>query len=124
MTKISCIILIITLSHSLYSNPLSEDDLKNRSYKHYRNGLNEYNKENYSDALIELERSIKYRSTRKARKLTEDIRKKGISYYDSGVALLNFNKELAKQYLEKALPLIDPQDKKTREHINSLLKSL
>ena len=124
MIRISSIILILVINNSLYADPLSEDDLRNRSYKHYRNGLNEYNKENYSGALVELETSIKYRSTKKARKLTEDIHKKGISYYDSGVALLNFNRELAKQYLEKALPLIDPQDKKTKEHINSLLKSL
>ncbi|HOW16928.1 MAG TPA: hypothetical protein PK443_04365, partial [bacterium] len=70
MIRISSIILILVINNSLYADPLSEDDLRNRSYKHYRNGLNEYNKENYSGALVELETSIKYRSTKKARKLT------------------------------------------------------
>ncbi len=115
-------LLILSLMFNLNAKTLSEDEIKNKAYIYYRNGVNEYNKENYAEALKNLEKSNQYRSTKKTRKLIENIRKKGKSFYETGTALVNFDKEMSVKYLEKALPLIDPKDKKTVEHINSLLQ--
>ena len=122
MTWILTTVCILLTSLSINAKELSPEELKYKAYIYYKNGVNEYNKENYEQALIQLQRSLQYRSLTKTRKLVEDIRKKGISFYENGTALINFDKELATKYLQKALPLIDPKDKKTVEHINSLLK--
>ncbi len=113
--------LILISIFNLYSVELSVEQLKNKAYVQYKAGVNEYNKENYELALQHFQKSLQYRPLTKTRKFVEDIRKKGKSYYETGVALTNFNKELSIQYLKKALPLIDPVDKKTIEHINELL---
>lgn len=115
-------LILLSLFFNVEARVLSDEELRNKAYIYYRDGVNEYNKENYPEALKNLEKSLKYRSTKKTRKLIEDIRDKGKNFYDTGTALLNFDREMSVKYLQKALPLIDPKDKKTIEHINSLLQ--
>ncbi len=120
MTFILLLTSLFFSSQNIYAKELSPDEVKNKSYIYYKNGVTEYNKENYDEALKQLQKSLLYRSSTRTRKLIEEIRKKGKSFYETGIALINFDKEMATQYLQKALPLIDPKDKKTIEHIKEL----
>ena len=61
---------------------------------------------------------------KKSRKLIQQIREIGYSNVKTGIALINFKPELAKQYLTRSKALIDPKDKKTMAKIDGELRSL
>ena len=122
MTLVLLLASMFFASNNIHAKELSPDEVKNKSYIYYKNGVTEYNKEHYDEALQQLQKSLVYRSSTRTKKLIDEIRKKGKSFYETGIALINFDKEMATQYLQKALPLIDPKDKKTIEHIKALLK--
>ncbi len=95
-----------------------------KSWKYYRNASNEFNKGNYEQALSNAQRSLMFKPNKKSRKLIQKIRELGYSNVKTGVALINFDPVLAKQYLIRSKALIEPTDKRTMTKIEEALRSL
>ena len=95
-----------------------------KSWKYYKDASNEYNKGNYEQALTNAQKSLMFKPNKKSRKLIQQIREIGYSNVKTGIALINFKPELAKQYLTRSKALIDPKDKKTMAKIDGELRSL
>ncbi len=121
------IILTLLVCFCLNASAAKVVDPKDPVYKswlYYKNASNEFNKGNYELALDNALKSNMFRPNKKSRTLVQKIREIGYSNVKTGVALVNFNPELAKDYLTKAKVLIDPRDKKTMSQIEKTLISL
>lgn len=95
-----------------------------KSWKYYKDASNEYNEGNYEHALLNAQKSLMFKPNKKSRKLIQQIREIGYNNVKTGTALINFNPELAKQYLTRSKALIDPKDKKTMTKIDESLRTL
>ena len=103
---------------------LNPADPAYKSWKYYKDASNEYNKGNYEQALTNAQKSLMFKPNKKSRKLIQQIREIGYNNVKTGTALINFNPELAKQYLTRSKALVDPKDKKTMAKIDGELRSL
>ena len=120
-------IIIVLIFCGLNAHAAKVVDTKDPVYKswlYYKNASNEFNKGNYEVALDNAQKSNMFKPNKKSRKLVQKIREIGYSNVKTGIALINFNPELAKDYLTKAKALIDPRDKKTMTQIDKTLISL
>jgi hypothetical protein len=119
------VLILLFVCSSLHAKvAVDPKDPVYRSWLHYKNASNEFNTGNYEQALDNALKSNMFRPNKKSRKLVQKVREIGYSNVKTGVALVNFNPELAKDYLTKAKALIDPRDKKTMTLIEKTLISL
>jgi hypothetical protein len=120
--------LIIAISVFLvtnaYSKSIDPQDTVYKSWLYYKKASNEYNEGNYEQALDNAQKSLMFKPNKKSKKLVQQIREIGYNDVKTGVALINFNPELAKKYLTSSKALIEPKDKKTLAQIEDSLKSL
>lgn len=109
------------------SNPninAQTSDPRIKSHKFYKLGFKEYKIKKYTDAIEYIEKAlIIFPRHKKAKELLQELRNKGQEFYNTGIALVYFNKTMSLDYLNQANRLLAPKDLR-RKKITRIIKRL
>jgi hypothetical protein len=121
---IICISLFCLSLRAMIIDETTAGDPRIKSHRFYRLGFKEYRSKQYVESVEHIEKALKiFPRHKKAKELLQELRAIGLEYYNTGLALVYFDRTMSMDFLNKASHLLDPKDIK-RKKISRIIERL